>query len=180
MGTHMLVAQHVVPQGSWAEGSAFDHVALDFDARHRRRFSYHSAGGTRFLLSLERATVLRDGDALALSDGRLIAVRAAPEPLMEVRAGGDANLARLAWHIGNRHLPAEVLADCIRLRADHVIQAMLVGLGAEVTLIDGPFTPEPGAYAGSGGGHGHHDHHDHDHAHDLDHDLDHDHHHHAH
>ena len=179
----MLVAQQVIGRGAWADGSAFDHVALDFDARHRRRFAYDSAGGTHFLLSLPRATVLRDGDALLLSDGRLIAVHAAPEPLMEVHAGADANLARLAWHIGNRHLPAEVLADRIRLRADHVIQAMLVGLGAEVVLIDGPFTPEPGAYAGSGGGRGHHGHHaphDHDHAHDHDHDHDHDHHHHAH
>lgn len=165
----MLTAREILSPSQWRGATACDSVTLDHDERHRRRFQYVGAGGTAFLLDLARATVLRDGDALRLSDGRLIAVRAASEALIEARADSPADLLRLAWHIGNRHLPAEIHGCGIRLRQDHVIRAMLIGLGAAVVDIEAPFTPEQGAYAGSKD-HGH-DHHDHDH--------DHKHHHHA-
>jgi urease accessory protein len=176
----MLTAREVLHPGTWDAGRACDSISLDFDERHRRRFHYVAAGGTAFLLDLRRATVLRDGDGLALSDGRVVAVRAAPEPLMEARAAEAGAMLRLAWHIGNRHLPAELHADAIRLRRDHVIQAMLEGLGAQVIEIEAAFSPEQGAYAGSGD-HGPrvHDPADHDHAHN-DQNLSHGQHHHAH
>jgi len=163
-----LRATDVVAKGDWDASSAADRVVLDHDARHRRRFRYEAEHGTAFLLDLPRAVVLGDGDGLRLEDGRTILVEAAPEPLIEVRAASPDQLVRLAWHIGNRHLAAELRADRIRIRADHVIADMLRGLGAIVTAIEAPFTPEAGAYAGSGqGGHAHghvHGHH-HDHGH---------------
>ncbi len=135
--------------------------------------------GLEFLLDLESAVALRGGDALVLQDGRLIEVVAAPEPLAEIRATGPLHLARVAWHLGNRHLPAQFTAKGLRIRRDHVIEAMVKGLGARVIEIEAPFDPEGGAYAGGGhaahdqrdhphhdahGGHGHH--HGHSHAHD--------------
>jgi urease accessory protein len=89
---------------------------------------------------------LADGDLLVTADGRHIAVVAKPEALMEVSATDPANLARLAWHIGNRHLPAQILAHALRIRADHVIADMARGLGAVVTALEAPFEPERGAY----------------------------------
>ena len=170
----MLTAHEVLPHGHWS-GPAADHITLDHDARHRRRWVYTADHGTLFLLDLARATVLNHGDALQLSDGRLVEVLAAPEALVEVTATDPSAMIRLAWHIGNRHLPAELLPHAIRLRDDHVINAMLEGLGATVTKINAPFTPEGGAYSGGG-----HHHHGHDHDHDHDHDHHHDHHAHDH
>ena len=158
----MLRSNHVLRVGQWDAATAADRVTLDHDARHRRRFSYVAEGGTAFLLDLPAATVLADGDGLMLDDGRVIAVAAAGEPLIEVRAASPALLMRLAWHIGNRHLPADIGANRIRLRADHVIAAMLRGLGGEVAEIVAPFAPEAGAYAASAA-HGHSHGHDHDH-----------------
>jgi urease accessory protein len=162
----MLRARNILRAGQWDASNAIDRVTLDHDARHRRRFSYTGENGTAFLLDLPAALVLGDGDGLLLDDGRSIAVVAAGEPLIEVRAATPALLMRLAWHIGNRHLPADIAADRIRLRADHVIAAMLRGLGGEVAEIVAPFTPEAGAYAG-GHGHNHaeHDHGSHSHSH---------------
>lgn len=162
----MQTAERIIARGEWDPASASDHIALDHDERHRRRFRYVAKGGTAFLLNLPRAAVIGHGDAIALADGRLIAVTAAPEPLMAVRAGPGIGLVRLAWHIGNRHLPAEIQADRILLREDHVIRHMLEGLGASVDAVHAPFTPEQGAYAGGGHGHDHHhgDGHHHDHA----------------
>jgi len=165
----MLTAHEVLPRGHWS-GPAADHIMLDHDARHRRRWVYTADHGTLFLLDLARATVLGHGDALQLSDGRLVEVLAAPEALVEVTATDPSAMIRLAWHIGNRHLPAELHPHAIRLRDDHVINAMLEGLGATVMKINAPFTPEGGAYSGGGHDHGHHhhdhahDHHHHDHA----------------
>lgn len=159
----MLTARTILPPGEWDAAAACDSISLDYDERHRRRFHYIAQAGTGFLLDLPRATVLREGDGLALSDGRIVAIRAAAEPLMEARAATPGAMLRLAWHIGNRHLPAELHNHAIRLRRDHVIHAMLVGLGAEVTEIEAPFSPEQGAYAG--GGHGHHHKHEHEHEH---------------
>jgi urease accessory protein len=170
---------------------------LDFDDRHRRRMAMTGTRGLEFLLDLENAVALRGGDALVLEDGRLIEVVAAPEPLLEIRGSDHAHLVRLAWHLGNRHLRTQIMAKGLRIRRDHVIEAMAKGLGARVIEIEAPFDPEGGAYAGhahAGGdvahhrtGHGHaHDHaaddHDHHHHHGDDHrhdeHCDHDHHHH--
>jgi urease accessory protein len=105
--------------------------------------------------------VLRDGDLLRLDDGRLIAVRAASEPFLEVTANSPADLARLAWHLGNRHTPVQVLDEgLLRLAPDHVLEAMLRGLGGFVTRTTALFAPEGGAYAhgGHASAHGAEDH----------------------
>jgi urease accessory protein len=162
----MLRASEILLAGDWNVTEAIDRVTLDHDARHRRRFAYVGERGTAFLLDLPTATVLADGDGLRLDDGRIIAVKAAGEPLIEVRAPTPALLMRLAWHIGNRHLAADIGPDRIRLRADHVIAAMLRGLGGEVVEIVAPFTPEAGAYPGGGHAHAHAEHsHSHSHSH---------------
>lgn len=150
----MLRATEVLPAGQWNHHEAIDHIALDYDARHRRRIRLQADHGTEFLLDLARATVLQHGDGLVLEDGRLIEVLAAPEALSRVTASDVESLMRLAWHIGNRHLPAQLSADGILIREDHVIVSMLRGLGATVEAVNAPFTPEGGAYAG-GHSHGH-------------------------
>jgi urease accessory protein len=134
--------------------------------------------GLEFLLDLENAVALRGGDALVLEDGRLIEVVAAAEPLLEARANDLAALARLAWHLGDRHVPIQVLANRIRMRRDAALEAMLAAVGARLTAIEAPFDPEGGAYA-TPAGHEHHGH-DHGHAHGHDHHDHHDHHHHDH
>ncbi|GGE07312.1 urease accessory protein UreE [Polymorphobacter glacialis] len=162
----MQRATTIIPAGQWNRADAIDSVSLDHAGRHRRRFHFHGASGAGFLLDLPRAVVLADGDGLRLEDGRIIAVAAAPEALLEVTATDPAALLAIAWHIGNRHLPAELRGAAIRLRADYVIAEMLRGLGGTVTAFEAPFNPEQGAYAG---GHGdHHSHHgdNHDHHHD--------------
>jgi urease accessory protein len=139
-------------------------ATLDYDARHRRRLTLASDAGEPFLLDLPRTEVLREGDGLALSDGTWLEVKAAAEPLLEVRAATPALLMRLAWHLGNRHLPTAIESDRLLIRDDHVIAEMLEGLGAALRRIDAPFTPEGGAYStGPDHQHGHHHHHDHDH-----------------
>ena len=143
-------------------------ITLDETARHRRRMRMVSDrldnGATiAFLLDLEQARLLRHGDGLVLDDGRIIEVRAEPEPLMEVRATDTRHMLALAWQIGNRHLAAEITAETIRIRRDHVIRDMLIGLGAMVEDIEAPFDPEGGAYGGAHSSH--HYGHDHDHGH---------------
>src|SRR5690348_8667485 len=103
-------AIEIVPAGAWTGEPCADSMALTYDERHRRRMRYVAAGGTELLLDLPRAAVLRTGDALRLEDGRMIRIEAAPEALLEVTAAqGQAQaLVRLAWHIGNRHLPAQL------------------------------------------------------------------------
>jgi urease accessory protein len=122
-------------------------VVLDFDSRYRRRTSLRTAEGLDFLLDLDRARRLRHGDLLILEDGRAIRVEAAPEPLVEIRCTEAGGLARIAWHLGNRHLPVMLLTDAIRIRRDHVIEEMVGGLGGQVAAIEAPFDPERGAYA---------------------------------
>ncbi|MDB5413883.1 MAG: urease accessory protein UreE [Rubritepida sp.] len=159
-------ATSVKPAGSFTHDAE---VMLDFDDRFRRRKRYESAGGIPFVLDLAEAQVLRDGDGLLLDDGRVILVRAAEEPLVEVRGGSAAAMIRLAWHLGNRHLPAELQANRILIREDHVIEAMLRGLGAQVSKVRAPFNPEGGAYGEHNHSthqhhheHGEHHHHPHD------------------
>jgi urease accessory protein len=122
-------------------------VTLDYEGRHRRRFRYVGERGIDFVLDLAQTTLLRDGDGLQLDDGRIVAVKAAPEALVAVSAACADALLRLAWHIGNRHLPAQLSAQRILIRNDAVIVTMLRGLGATVEEITAPFTPERGAYA---------------------------------
>jgi len=188
-------AIEVKAAGSW-RGDAADTVVLDFDDRHRRRITMKGIHGLDFTLDLPEAVMLRSGDALALEDGRLVEVLSAPEPLLEIAARDQKHLVRVAWHLGNRHLPTQIMGAKLRIRRDHVIADMARGLGADVREIEAPFDPEGGAYAqhvathGHDHGHGHHDHdhehHDHDHhGHDHHHDHDqcgcgHDHHDHAH
>jgi urease accessory protein len=172
----MIRATEVKPHHRWTETPA-DTVVLDFDDRHRRRMAMTGTRGLEFLLDLDHATALRGGDALVLEDERLIEVVAAAEPLLEIRAADPHHLIRLAWHLGNRHLPTQIMPKVLRIRRDHVIEAMVKGLGARVIEIEAPFDPEGGAYAGAAHDHGH----AHDHAHDHDHHHhehgDHDHHH---
>ena len=172
----MIRATQVRGQHRWTETPA-DTVVLDFDDRHRRRMAMTGTRGLEFLLDLENAVALRGGDALVLDDGRLIEVVAAPEPLLEIRGTDPHHLVRVAWHLGNRHLPTQIMAKGLRIRRDHVIEAMVKGLGARVIEIEAPFDPEGGAYATGGHGarddhgHDHHDHAHHDHAgHDHSHD----------
>jgi urease accessory protein len=144
----MLRAIQVLKAGSW-QAAPVDRITLSYDERHRRRLRFVAAAGTEFLLDLPRTTVLCDGDGLKLEDGRIILVSAAAEPLLEVTAADAQLLARLAWHIGNRHLPAQMATGRILIREDPVIESMLTGLGASVRHVAESFTPEPGAYDGS-------------------------------
>jgi urease accessory protein len=192
----MIRATQVRSPHRWTETPA-DTVVLDFDDRHRRRMAMTGTRGLEFLLDLEHAVALRGGDALVLDDNRLIEVVAAPEPLLEIRGTDPHHLVRVAWHLGNRHLPTQIMPKGLRIRRDHVIEAMVKGLGARVIEIEAPFDPEGGAYAGGGHAHapesdphGHavHDHSSHDHGdhhhpgddHHHDEHCDHDHHHHDH
>ena len=160
----MLRASKVLPARTWDRGKAADRVALTHDGRHRRRVTMRGERGTEFLLDLGDATLLRDGDGLALDDGRLIDVVAAPEPIVEI-FGDPHLLSRVAWHIGNRHVPAQILPDRIRIGRDHVLEAMIAKLGARVARSEAPFDPEPGAYATETPSHEHGHSHRHGHRH---------------
>ena len=124
-----------------------DRVTLAAEDRHRRRLVMTGEAGTRFLLDLPQAAMLRDGDGLVLDDGSIVRVVGKREPLVEIAAASAAARLRIAWHIGNRHVDVQVVGDRLRIRRDHVLEAMLVSLGAQLTPIEAPFDPEPGAYA---------------------------------
>jgi urease accessory protein len=149
-------ASAVLPAGSWSD--AIDEVLIDFDRRHRRRIVLTTQAGRELLIDLAQAVRLRDGDGLAVEDGGVVRVRARPEPLLEIHAHDDGELVRIAWHLGNRHLPVQLLGDRIRIRADHVIAEMVEGLGGHVEAIEAAFDPEAGAYAPGVGYHHDHDH----------------------
>ena len=123
-----------------------DRVVLDADERHRRRAVLTGERDTQFLLDLPHATVLHDGDGLLLDDGSIILVAGKCEALVEITAAGAGEVARLAWHIGNRHTDVQILGERLRIRRDRVLEEMLRGLGAHLTTIEAPFEPEPGAY----------------------------------
>jgi len=150
-------AENVLPAGSWDLAREVDSVLIDFDRRHRRRILLVTEGGSEVLLDLPQAARLRHGDGLALEHGGVVRVCAKPEPLLEIHTHDEGELIRIAWHLGNRHLPVQLLGDRIRIRADHVILEMVEGLGGHVDTIEAPFDPEAGAYAG-----GHQHHHDDD------------------
>jgi urease accessory protein len=162
----MLRATEVLAAGTW-KGKPADTVQLDYDRRTRRRISLTCSGGLTFLLDLAQAPVLRAGDGIRLEDGRMVAVEAASERLLEITCRDGRALARIAWHLGNRHLATEIAARVIHIRDDHVIADMVRGLGAEVRVVSRPFNPEGGAYGhgavqGHSHGHGYHHHHGHD------------------
>jgi urease accessory protein len=152
----MRRASAVRAAGTWNAASAIDRVVLDADDRHCRRVTLTGECGTAFLLDLPHAAALRDGDGLVLEDGAMVCVTGKPEPLIEITAASAHDLARLAWHIGNRHTDMQVMGDRLRIRRDHVLEDMLRGLGARMSALEAPFDPEHGAY-------GHGEHHDHDH-----------------
>jgi urease accessory protein len=158
-------ADRVLPAGTWDAAAEIDRVLIDFDRRHRRRIVLVTEVGREVLIDLPQAVRLRDGDGLALTDGGVVRIQARPEALLEIHAHEDAELVRIAWHLGNRHLPVQLLGDRIRIRSDHVIADMVEGLGGHVEAIEAPFDPEAGAYTGSVVPH-HHDDEDHDHHHD--------------
>jgi urease accessory protein len=140
----MKRSSEVRPAGSWQH--AVDRVVLDSDERQRRRSVLAGENGTVFLLDLPLATMLRDGDGLVLDDGNVIHVAAKPEALVEIMAATSQALARFAWHLGNRHTEVQIVGDTLRIRRDHVLEAMLRSLGALITPIEAPFDPERGAY----------------------------------
>jgi len=150
-------------------GSSEDSVRLDHDQRTRRRMVYTTEAGRPILLDMMRPVRLKDGDLLRLEDGELVRVAATDEALIEIHAHSTAELVRIAWHLGNRHLPTQLVpgpgGGTLRIRHDHVIAEMVEGLGGHCHAILAPFDPEGGAYEGKGGGH-HNHHHDHDHQHD--------------
>jgi urease accessory protein len=146
-------ASEIKTAGTWNSAMAVDRVVLDADERHRRRITLTGEGGTVFLVDLPYATALKDGDGLVLEDGSIVRVAGKPEALVEVSAASPRELARLAWHIGNRHTDVQIVGDALRIRRDHVLEEMLRGLGARLTPIEAAFDPEHGAY-----GHHHHDH----------------------
>ncbi|EIZ85172.1 UreE urease accessory domain-containing protein [Methylobacterium sp. GXF4] len=159
----MIRATRILRRERLSGGEIVDRVVLESGERHRRRIALRGAGGLGFLLDLPEAAVLDDGDALVLEDGRLIWVEAAPERLLEIRAVSDHALKRLIWHIGNRHIPAEIGAEAVWIADDHVLADMVRGLGGTAEPVERPFRPEGGAYSG-GHGHdhphgGHHHHH---------------------
>lgn len=132
----------------WESALEVDRVLVDFDRRHRRRIRLTTEEGHDLLLDLPRPARLRDGDGLVLEQGGIVRVRAQPEALLEIAATEDATVARIAWHLGNRHLPVQLLDGRLRIRADHVIAEMVRLLGGAVTPLQAPFDPEPGAYSG--------------------------------
>ena len=155
-------------------------LRLPFDSRQKSRLKTRLVSGEEVALMLPRGEILRGGDLVTASDGRVIEVLAEPEKLLHIES--DA-LAKVAYHLGNRHVPVQVGKDFLRIAEDHVLEEMVKKLGARVSHVQAPFEPEAGAYAG-----GHHQHDEmghggkiHDHGHDHDHDHhDHDHKHHKH
>jgi urease accessory protein len=162
----MIRATRVLDPRSFSEQAIIDRVVLDYDDRHRRRLAMEGVDGTQFLLDLAEAVPLISDAGLELEDGRVVLVVAAAEPLVEIRTTDPNHMVRVAWHLGNRHLPTQILGTKLRIRRDHVIEDMVRGLGAKVVPIEAPFDPEGGAYGhGTVTGHDHGHSHGHSHGH---------------
>jgi len=164
----MRRATTVVPRDRMQTQTCIGRVRLDHDHRHRRRLMLRTLEGQSILLDLPNTVHLRDGEGLLLEDGGVVAIEAVPENLMEITAPDLATLIRIAWHLGNRHLPTELSDGALRIRKDHVLADMVRGLGGTVSAIEAPFDPEGGAYGGGAAHHDHGDAHAH-HAHDSHH-----------
>jgi urease accessory protein len=174
----MLRVVRVVSSAQSDNARLIDSVMLAPDQRRLQSAHLTGVNGTLIGLMLPEPVMLRMGDAFELDDGSFVDIVIEPEPLTEVRGNDLTHLARLAWHLGDRHVPVQVLTNRLRLRRDDALEAMLAALGARLTPIEAPFDPEGGAYAthaAPGHGHHHHDgcghdhHHDHAHGHDHDH-----------
>ena len=154
----------ILTAGTWDGAREVDRVLADYDRRFRRRIVLRTVLGAEVLIDLPQAVRLRDGDGLVVDDG-VVRICAQPEELMDIHAHAADDLVRIVWHLGNRHLPVQLLEGRVRIRADHVIGEMVQGLGGHVHIVHAAFDPEAGAYAG--GGHHHHhaadddDHHHH-------------------
>lgn len=165
-------------------------LKLPFDSRQKSRLRTHLVSGEEVGLMLPRGEILRGGDLVTASDGRVIEVIAQEEKILDVKADSPTSLAKIAYHLGNRHVPVQVGDGFLRITEDHVLEEMVKKLGGRVSHVEAPFEPEAGAYAGGHhqhdemghGGRIHDHHHDHDHGHDHGHVHDehcgHDHHHH--
>lgn len=153
----MIRATNVLPAGSYPMSVARDRVTLDFDERRRRRGVVVGEAGIEFLVDLAATPVISDGDAFELEDGRLVAVVAASEKLVEFRVADPEAFVRLAWHLGNRHTPTQILAGALRIRDDYVLVEMVKKMGgAQIAFVEAPFDPEGGAYGhGATMGHDH-------------------------
>jgi urease accessory protein len=154
-----------------------DTLILKADQRRVQAGHFTGVNGTQIGIMLSEPVSLRNGDALELDDGGIVDVVIEPEPLVEIRGRDLTHLARLAWHLGDRHVPVQILANRLRMRPDAALEAMLKGLDARITAIEAPFDPEGGAYAQHGHAHDDEHHHGHDHDHHHSHD---DQHHHGH
>lgn len=155
----MIRVEKIHAAGIWQDSPA-DRVTLDREDRYRRRAVLTGDTGLSFLLDEPNAVHLHHGDGLELEDGRIIEVLAEPEELVEIGADNAAHLVKIAWHLGNRHLPTQLMGETLRIRRDHVIEDMVTRLGGQLTRLKAPFDPEGGAY-GHGQTHGH-EHHGHD------------------
>jgi urease accessory protein len=144
-----------------AERPADEVIELPFEQRERSRFRATMLSGEEIGVDLPPGTLIRHGDRLLLRDGRVVAVEAAPERLLEVHAHDAPGLARIAYHVGNRHVPLQIGDGWLRLLPDHVLQAMIERLGGHVHVVDAGFQPESGAYGHS---HVHHQHDDQGHG----------------
>jgi urease accessory protein len=174
-------ATRVLRAAERRDTSAVDTLILPHAQRQAQKGFLFGVKGTCVEIDFAEPVRLRTDDALVLDDGGLVEIVAEPEPLIEARAADLPALARLAWHLGDRHVPVQVLERRLRLKSDPAIETLLQSLGAKVVAIDAPFEPEGGAYDAAVGDHGHdhhhhdhgHDHHDHGHAHGHDHGHDH-------
>ena len=149
MGSVLLQAGHI--HRAAIGGDKDMAITLDFEARFLRRKRLASDCGTEFMVDLAQTVSLNAGDAFMLDDGRQIIIHAAVEPVLEIR---HENLARIAWHIGNRHTPCQIGDDHLIIRRDHVLEDLLIRLGADLVKTETSFNPEGGAY-GVGRTHGH-------------------------
>ena len=143
----MRTATQWFPAGAWPSGEVLATVTLSYAERCRRRIQMTDDAGAPFLLNLPRPVRLAQGDGLRLDQGGFLKVAAGVEPLLEAKATDSAHLARLAWHVGNRHAPAQIEKNRILIGRDRVVRDMLLGLGATVAEKIEAFSPEPGAYA---------------------------------
>jgi urease accessory protein len=163
-------------------------LRLPFDDRQKSRLKTQLVSGEEIALKLPRGEILRGGDLVVASDGRVIEVIAQPEKLMHITCSDATALARAAFHLGNRHVPVQIGEGFLRIAADHVLEDMLRGLNAKLVAIEAAFEPEAGAYGGAHqhgdehegagriheyGEHVHDEHCGHDHSHDHKHGHDH-------
>jgi urease accessory protein len=162
----LRVVQVVTSPG--ADARRIDSVILNSEERRLQTGHFTGVNGTRIGVTLPEPILLRNGDALELDDGSLVDVVIEPEPLVEIRGHDLMHVARLAWHLGDRHVPVEIFPNRLRMRPDGALEAMLKGLGARLAPIEAPFDPEGGAYTQHPHAHDHHGHH-HDDGHGHDH-----------